>query len=46
VATAVLAPIASKLIAAKQEEAALERILADDGSVRDDACPATTSSVR
>jgi DNA mismatch repair protein MutS2 len=39
VATAVLAPIASKLIAAKQEEAALERILADDGSVRDDASP-------
>src|SRR5688572_8377568 len=39
VATAVLAPISANLIAAKQEEAALERILADDGSVRDDASP-------
>jgi DNA mismatch repair protein MutS2 len=39
VATAVLAPIVSKLVSAKQEEAALERILADDGSVRDDASP-------
>ena len=39
VATAVLAPIVSDLVAAKQEEAALERILADDGTVRDDASP-------
>ena len=37
VATAVLAPIVANLVSAKQEEAALERILADDGSVRDDA---------
>ena len=40
VATAVLAPITDKLVSAKQEEGALERILADDGSVRDDASPA------
>jgi DNA mismatch repair protein MutS2 len=40
VATAVLVPIIEKLVSAKQEEAALERILADDGSVRDDASPA------
>ena len=40
VATAVLAPIGAKLVSAKQEEAALERVLADDGSVRDDASPA------
>ena len=39
VATAVLAPIAQHLVSAKQEEGALERILADDGSVRDDASP-------
>jgi DNA mismatch repair protein MutS2 len=39
VATAVLAPIAANLVSAKQEEGALERILADDGSVRDDASP-------
>ena len=39
VATAVLAPITAKLISAKQEESALERVLADDGSVRDDASP-------
>jgi DNA mismatch repair protein MutS2 len=39
VATAVLAPIAANLVSAKPEEAALERILADDGSVRDDASP-------
>jgi DNA mismatch repair protein MutS2 len=39
VATAVLAPISANLVSAKQEEAALERILADDGSVRDDASP-------
>ena len=39
VATAVLAPIAEHLVSAKQEEGALERILADDGSVRDDASP-------
>jgi DNA mismatch repair protein MutS2 len=39
VATAVLAPISAKLISAKSEEGALERILADDGSVRDDASP-------
>ena len=40
VATAVLAPILARLITAKAEEAALERVLADDGSVRDDASPA------
>jgi len=39
VATAVLAPIVARLISAKAEEAALERVLADDGSVRDDASP-------
>jgi len=39
VATAVLAPITDHLVSAKQDEAALERILADDGSVRDDASP-------
>jgi DNA mismatch repair protein MutS2 len=39
VATAVLAPIAANLVSAKQEEGSLERILADDGSVRDDASP-------
>ncbi len=39
VATAVLAPITANLISAKQEESALERVLADDGSVRDDASP-------
>ena len=39
VATAVLAPIVANLVSAKQEEAALERVLADDGSVRDDASP-------
>ena len=39
VATAVLAPIVGNLVSAKPEEAALERILADDGSVRDDASP-------
>ncbi len=38
-ATAVLAPIAQNLVSAKQEEGALERILADDGNVRDDASP-------
>jgi DNA mismatch repair protein MutS2 len=40
VATAVLAPIVANLVSAKPEEAALERVLADDGSVRDDASPA------
>jgi DNA mismatch repair protein MutS2 len=39
VATAVLGPIAANLVSAKAEEAALERVLADDGSVRDDASP-------
>jgi DNA mismatch repair protein MutS2 len=39
VATAVLAPIAASLVSAKNEEAALERVLADDGTVRDDASP-------
>ena len=39
VATAVLAPIVASLVSAKAEEAALERVLADDGSVRDDASP-------
>ena len=39
VATAVLAPIVASLVSAKPEEAALERVLADDGSVRDDASP-------
>jgi DNA mismatch repair protein MutS2 len=39
VATAVLAPIVADLVSAKQEEVALERVLADDGSVRDDASP-------
>jgi DNA mismatch repair protein MutS2 len=39
VATAVLSPLAAQLVSAKQEEAALERVLADDGSVRDDASP-------
>jgi len=39
VATAVLAPITADLVSAKAEEAALERVLADDGSVRDDASP-------
>ena len=39
VAAAVLAPITAELLSAKQEEAALERVLADDGSVRDDASP-------
>ena len=39
VATAVLAPITANLVSAKQDEAALERVLADDGSVRDDASP-------
>jgi DNA mismatch repair protein MutS2 len=39
VATAVLTPITANLIAARAEEAALEKILADDGSVRDDASP-------
>jgi len=39
VATAVLAPITANLVSAKQDEVALERILADDGSVRDDASP-------
>jgi DNA mismatch repair protein MutS2 len=40
VATAVLASIVDQLVSAKQAEAALERVLADDGSVRDDASPA------
>ncbi|HUQ80893.1 MAG TPA: endonuclease MutS2 [Gemmatimonadaceae bacterium] len=40
VATAVLSTIAASLVSAKQEEAALERVLADDGTVRDDASPA------
>jgi DNA mismatch repair protein MutS2 len=39
VATAVLAPVTADLISAKNEESALERVLADDGSVRDDASP-------
>jgi DNA mismatch repair protein MutS2 len=39
VATAVLAPIVTNLVSAKPEEVALERVLADDGSVRDDASP-------
>jgi len=39
VATAVLAPVVANLVSAKQEEAALERVLAEDGSVRDDASP-------
>src|SRR5688572_16660217 len=39
VSIAVLAPISANLVSAKQEEAALERVLADDGSVRDDASP-------
>ena len=39
VVTAVLAPITANLVSAKQDEAALERVLADDGSVRDDASP-------
>ena len=39
VATAVLASITANLVSAKQDEAALERVLADDGSVRDDASP-------
>jgi DNA mismatch repair protein MutS2 len=39
VAAAVLAPIIANLVSAKQDEAALEKVLADDGSVRDDASP-------
>ena len=39
VATAVLSPIVANLVSAKAEETALERVLADDGSVRDDASP-------
>jgi DNA mismatch repair protein MutS2 len=39
VATAVLASITANLVSAKQDEVALERVLADDGSVRDDASP-------
>jgi len=39
VATAVLSAIVANLVSAKQDEGALERILADDGSVRDDASP-------
>ena len=39
VATAVLSSIVANLVSAKAEEAALERVLADDGSVRDDASP-------
>src|SRR4051812_130065 len=39
VATAVLASITANLVSATQDEAALERVLADDGSVRDDASP-------
>ena len=38
VAAAVLAPIIANLVSAKQDEAALEKILAEDGSVRDDIC--------
>ena len=39
VATAVLASLAARLVSAKAEEAAIERVIADDGSVRDEASP-------
>jgi DNA mismatch repair protein MutS2 len=40
VATAVLAPIAARLVSARPSEEAIERVIADDGSVKDDASPA------
>jgi DNA mismatch repair protein MutS2 len=39
VSVAVLGPIASRLTTAKELEAVIERSIADDGSVRDDASP-------
>jgi DNA mismatch repair protein MutS2 len=38
-ARAVLAPLADRLLAAKSQEDAIEKTLADDGTVRDDASP-------
>ena len=40
VATAVLAPITARLLSARPSEDAIERVIADDGSVKDDASPA------
>jgi DNA mismatch repair protein MutS2 len=40
IAAAVLGEIAGRLLTAKAEESAIERVVADDGSVRDDASPA------
>lgn len=39
-ATAVLAPLAARLMTLRGEEDAIERTIADDGTVRDDASPA------
>ena len=39
-AAAVLRDLAERLVSAKAAEAAVERVVADDGSVRDDASPA------
>ena len=40
VATAVLAPFADRLVNLRQHETAIERVLSDDGEVRDDASAA------
>jgi DNA mismatch repair protein MutS2 len=40
IATAVLQPLADRLVSAKAQEAAIERVLDEDGEVRDDASPA------
>jgi len=39
VAAAVLAPLADRLVSAKEQESAIERVVDDDGNVRDDASP-------
>jgi DNA mismatch repair protein MutS2 len=39
VATAVLAPLAERLVSAREQESAIERVVDDDGNVRDDASP-------
>ena len=39
VATAVLAPLADRLLSAKPQETAIERVLDDEGEVKDDATP-------
>jgi DNA mismatch repair protein MutS2 len=39
VATAVLQPLAARLVSAKSQEAAIERVVDEEGEVRDDASP-------